>query len=145
MKYEQMLINKVYKTSTYTVTKDEIYNFALKFDPQYMHIDDEKASKSIFGGIIASGLHTLSISWKLWVDMNLIGEDIIGGVRMEHVEFLKPVYPEDILTVKARIIDKQEHSDQKDRGYISILLNTYNQDEKMVMNVKFLGLIKRDC
>ncbi|QQK75000.1 hypothetical protein HUG15_04880 [Salicibibacter cibarius] len=142
MKYEQMEINNIYKTATYTVTKEEIYNFALKFDPQYMHTDDEKANKSIFGGVIASGLHTLSISWKLWVDMNLIGEDIIGGVRMDH-EFLKPVYPGDILTVEARIIDKQDHNYKKDRGYISILLNTYNQDKKIVMNLNFLGLIKR--
>lgn len=67
MKFDEMPVGKIFETSSYKVSREEIITFASQFDPQYMHIDEEKAEQSRFNGIIASGLHTLSISFKLWV------------------------------------------------------------------------------
>ncbi|WP_078428253.1 MaoC/PaaZ C-terminal domain-containing protein [Alkalihalobacterium alkalinitrilicum] len=144
MKFEKLSTEMVFRTQTYKVTKENIYKFALEFDPQFMHVDEHKAKKTIFNSIIASGLHTLSISWKLWVELDLIGEDVIGGVGMENVKFIAPVFPEDELRVEVQIIEKREHPKKHDRGYFTIVLKTYNQNSKLVLTMEVLGLVKRN-
>jgi len=47
----------VFETNSYTVEKQEIIEFAEQFDPQPFHVDEEAAEKSIFGELIASGIH----------------------------------------------------------------------------------------
>ncbi|RFU64986.1 MaoC/PaaZ C-terminal domain-containing protein [Peribacillus glennii] len=143
MKFEELPPSTTFKTSTYKVTRENIYSFSSEFDPQYMHINEEKAEKSMFGGIITSGLHTLSITWKLWVEMNLIADDVIGGVGMDHVKFLAPVFPEDELRVEANIIEKKEHPRKKDRGFFTVLLKTFNQENVLVLRAEVTGLVKR--
>lgn len=143
MKFDEIPENKVFRTLTQRVTKKEIYSFASQYDPQYMHVDEEKAKNSMFGGMIASGLHTLSLTWKLWVEMALLGDDVIGGVGMDNVKFLRPVYPGDELYVEAEVIDKKEHPKKSDRGYFILLLKTFNQNEQQVLRVELTGLVKR--
>ncbi|OLO37912.1 hypothetical protein BTR23_13320 [Alkalihalophilus pseudofirmus] len=143
MKFDEITTGISYQTNTYEVTKEDIFKFAHEFDPQYMHVDEEKANQSMFGGIIASGLHTLSITWKLWVDMNIIGDDIIGGAGMNYVKFAKPVYPEDRLTVEVKFVEKKEHPKYTDRGLVTTLLRTFNQDQQLVLEIEMLGLVKK--
>ena len=49
-------------TTTIKLTRDEIVKFASQYDPQPFHIDVESAKKSIYGGLIASGLHCIHLS-----------------------------------------------------------------------------------
>ncbi|WP_216829841.1 MaoC/PaaZ C-terminal domain-containing protein [Alkalihalobacterium elongatum] len=143
MKFDEIENGITYQTASYEVTKEDVFTFASQYDPQFMHVDEEKAKQSMFGGIIASGLHTLSITWKLWVDMDIIGDDIIGGAGMNYVKFAKPVYPEDHLSVEVKMIDKKEHPKYSDRGFVTTLLRTFNQDEELVLEIEMVGLVKR--
>ena len=47
----------------------------------------------MYKGIIASGMHTLSLSFKLWIEENKYEEDIIARTHLNNVTFIKPVYP----------------------------------------------------
>ena len=49
-------------------TREAIVDFARRFDPQPFHLDEAAAAKSIFGGLCASGWHTVSVSMRLLVD-----------------------------------------------------------------------------
>ncbi|WP_165624829.1 MaoC/PaaZ C-terminal domain-containing protein [Staphylococcus aureus] len=93
MKYDDFIVGETFKTKSLHITEEEIIQFATTFDPQYMHIDKEKAEQSRFKGIIASGMHTLSISFKLWVEEGKYGEEVVAGTQMNNVKFIKPVYP----------------------------------------------------
>ncbi len=79
MKYDDFIVGETFKTKSLHITEEEIIQFATTFDPQYMHIDKEKAEQSRFKGIIASGMHTLSISFKLWVEEGKYGVGIVVG------------------------------------------------------------------
>lgn len=79
----------------------------LQVDPQYMHVDEEKANKGRFNGIIASGTQTLAISFKLWIEEGLYGDDVIAGTEMNHITFIKPVFPDDELHTIVEVLDKQ--------------------------------------
>ena len=65
MKLDEFTIGQVFKTKSFKLTKEEIMGFAEEFDPQYMHLDEEKAQQGRFNGIIASGIHTIALSFKL--------------------------------------------------------------------------------
>src|SRR6266481_1132699 len=43
------------------VDRDEIIEFARKYDPQPFHVDEEAGRRSIYGGLIASGWHTVAM------------------------------------------------------------------------------------
>ena len=112
MKYDDFIVGDTFKTKT--------LQFATTFDPQYMHIDKEKAQQSRFEGIIASGMHTLSMSFKLWVEEGKYGEEVVAGTQMNNVKFIKPVYPENTLYVIAEITNKK--SIKKENGLVTVSL-----------------------
>lgn len=138
MKYDTLTIGQKFESETYTITKEEITTFAEQFDPQYMHLNEQKAKQSIFKGIIASGLHTLSLSQKLWVELDVYGDDVIAGTSVSNIEFTKPVYPGDILKVTGEIIEKKE---RKRNGEIVLQLVTYKNHMEEVMCAKLSALV----
>ncbi|MED1018591.1 MaoC/PaaZ C-terminal domain-containing protein, partial [Bacillus atrophaeus] len=97
MKLDEFAIGQVFHTKSFKLTKENIMGFAEEFDPQYMHLDEEKAKEGRFNGIIASGIHTIAISFKLWIEEGFYGDDIIAGTEMNNFKFIKPVYPDDEL------------------------------------------------
>lgn len=141
MKFDEFTVGQVFETKSLKVTKENIMEFAGKFDPQYMHLDEEKAKQGIFNGIIASGVHTLGLSFKLWVEQGIYGDDIIAGRGMNNIKFIKPVYPEDELHTIVEVIDKREI--KKEAGIITVLLSTYNDKEEKVFKGELSALIKQ--
>lgn len=141
MKLNEFTIGQEFISKSFYVTKEKIQEFANEYDPQYMHIDEEKANQSRFNGVIASGMHTLSISFKLWVEENKYGEDVIAGTGMNNIKFIRPVYPGDTLHTVIKVIDKQPRKDNT--GILTVKLSTYNQHEKKVVEGELSALIKK--
>jgi acyl dehydratase len=80
----------------YTFTEEEIIHFARTYDPQPFHIDPEAAARSTFGGIIASGWHTVAIWMKLAVASGAFGPgEGASGISpgFEDLRWLKAVRP----------------------------------------------------
>ncbi|MGE7689773.1 MaoC family dehydratase [Lysinibacillus sp. NPDC097214] len=141
MKLDEFTIGDVFETKPYKLTKEDIMRFAGEFDPQYMHLDEEKANQGRFNGIIASGIHTLAISFKLWVEEGKYGEDVIAGTRMNNIRFIKPVYPDDELHIIVKVIDKKVTKNEM--GILTVLLSTFNDKEEKVFEGELSALIKR--
>jgi len=53
---------------SYEFTPESIKAFARKYDPQPFHVDEAAASKSVLGGLCASGWHTASAWMKCNVE-----------------------------------------------------------------------------
>ena len=115
--------------------------FAGEFDPQYMHVNEEKANQGRFNGIIASGIHTLAISFKLWVEQGMYGDDVIAGTQMNNIKFIKPVYPNDELHTIVEVINKE--AKKKETGILTVLLTTFNDKEEKVFEGDLSVLIRR--
>lgn len=107
MKLDEFTIGQVFETKSLKLTKEDIMRFAKEFDPQYMHLDEEKAKQGRFNGIIASGIHTMALSFKLWIEQGMYEEDVIAGTEMNNIKFIKPVYPGDELHTIVKVIDKK--------------------------------------
>lgn len=141
MKFDEFEIGQVFETKSIKLTQEEIMKFAEEFDPQYMHLDEEKANQGRFNGIIASGIHTMSLSFKLWIEQGMYGEEIIAGTGMNHIKFIKPVYPDDELYTLVEVLDK--NAVKQESGIVTVLLSTYNHKEEKVFTGELSVLIKR--
>ena len=62
-------------------------------DRQFIHIDEEAAKATPFGGTIAHAFLTLSLLVKLCEDLSVLPDNILMGVNygFDKVRFLKPV------------------------------------------------------
>ncbi|MCF8890872.1 MaoC family dehydratase [Priestia megaterium] len=129
MKLDEFTIGQVFETNSFKLTKEEIMGFAEEFDPQYMHLDEEKAKQGRFNGIIASGIHTMALSFKLWIEQGMYEEDVIAGTEMNNIKFIKPVYPGDELHTIVKVIDKETR--KRETGILTVLLSTYNKEQKV--------------
>ncbi|WP_046173596.1 MaoC family dehydratase [Domibacillus indicus] len=141
MKFDEFTIGQVFHTKSFKLTKEDIVRFAGEFDPQYMHLDEEKAAEGRFNGIIASGIHTLAITFKLWVEEGMYGGDVIAGTQMNNIKFMKPVYPGDELKIMVEVIDKK--TTKKESGILTVLLSTFNDREEKVFEGDLSVLVKR--
>jgi acyl dehydratase len=141
MKLDEFTIGQVFKTKSFKLTKEGIMGFAEEFDPQYMHLDEEKAQQGRFNGIIASGIHTMALSFKLWVEEGMYGNDVIAGTEMNNIKFIKPVYPGDELHTIIEVIDKK--TKKSETGILTVLLSTYNDKEQKVFEGDLSVLIRR--
>ena len=139
MKFNEFFVGQVFNTKSILLTKENIMTFAAEYDPQYMHLDEERATQGRFGGIIASGIQTLAISFKLWVETGIYGEDVIAGTAMNNIKFIKPVYPGDELNTVVEVIELVEKKNYT--GIVTVLLTTFNQKEEKVFEGELSVLI----
>lgn len=108
---EDLRVGQIMELSSYTVSEQEIVDFATQWDPQWFHTDKEAAESGVFGGLIGSGVHTLAICQKLVVASIYDRWNVIAGKSMRDVQFLRPLRPGDTLsgtlTVDDVVLDKR--------------------------------------
>ncbi|NGZ74387.1 MaoC family dehydratase [Saccharibacillus alkalitolerans] len=138
MKFNEFALGQVFRTKSAAVTLESITEFASVYDPQYMHLDAEKAAAGRFGGIIASGIQTMALSFKLWVETGVYGEEVVAGTAMNDIRFIKPVYPNDELRVEAEVVGLDE---RKRSGIVTVLLNTFNHKGQKVFSGELSALV----
>lgn len=88
---------------SYLVTREEIVDFATQWDPQGFHVDEEIAAASPFGGLIASGLHSMAVFQRLAVDGAFSRWAMIAGRSIADVQMTSPMRPGMELTGRIHI------------------------------------------
>jgi acyl dehydratase len=121
-------------------TREAIVAFAAQFDPQPFHLDEAAARDSIFKGLVASALHTLSACTKVVVAAQA-GVAILSGVGLHAAKMYNPVRPGGTLSVDARWADLRRSRSKPDRGFASILCNVANQSGQPVVSYGYQYLV----
>jgi len=124
------------------VTEAEMLEFAERYDPQPIHIDEEAAKRSMFGDIIASGWLTCALSARLLVKGYMNDNATLGGNGMDEVRWHQPVYAGDELSVHAELVDK-EAGDNPAFGHTTAKVTTTNQRDDVVLTMYGLGLVEK--
>ena len=122
-----------------TVTEEEIVAFAREWDPQPFHVDPEAARESVFGGLIASGWHTVAMWMRLYVDSLLDGAASMGSPGIEELRWLAPVRPGDTLAGRLTVLETTPSERRPDRGTVRIRGEMVNQDGVTVMSMVSRG------
>lgn len=128
----------------YDVTREEVLDFARKYDPQPFHLSDEEAAKTHFGRIAASGWHTCAMTMAVIarhvVDTDQAG---LGSPGVDELRWLKPVYPGDRLTVRGRVVEATPSRSKPHIGVIRTETEVTNQDQVPVMRFTSIVMMQR--
>lgn len=143
--YEDLVVGTVTRASrSYKVTREEVIEFASKYDPQPFHLDDAAAEKTHFGRLSASGWHTGAMAMRMmvegWKDQEPTAG--LGSPGIDELRWVKPVYPGDELTVEMELISKRRMKSRRDMGLSKSRQTVYNQNGEIVMTMVSNGLIK---
>jgi acyl dehydratase len=130
--FEDFQIGDVFETEGATLTDSMIMDFAQRFDPQPFHIDVVAAAAGPFQGLIASGFHTLSLTFRLLRDTGIITGTGLGGSGMDELRWLVPVRPGDTIRVRVEVVETKP-SRRGDRGTVRLAYATLNQRGETVM------------
>ena len=87
---------------SYRITTKEIISFGESYDPQPFHIDVEFSKNWAFEGLIASGLHTMCATLKLWLELGVFKACSLGSPGLGETQFPRPVRPGDTINVQER-------------------------------------------
>ena len=128
----------------YDVTREEVLGFARKYDPQPFHLSDEEAAKTHFGRLAASGWHTCAMTMAV-IARHVVDEQQagLGSPGVDELRWLKPVYPGDRLTVRAKVIDKIPSRSKPEIGVIRSATQVTNQDDVPVMTFTSIVMFRR--
>lgn len=143
--YEDLVVGTVSRSSmTYKVTREEVIDFASKYDPQPFHLDDDAAAKTHFGRLSASGWHTGAMTMRMMVEGWKHQEPTagLGSPGIDELRWVKPVYPGDELTVEMELIFKRRMKSRRDMGISKSRQTVYNQNGEVVMTMVSNGLIQ---
>ena len=133
--FEDYVPGAVHDLGSMVVDEQEVIAFARQFDPQPFHLDKERAEKSAFGGLIASGWHTASMVMRLIVDHYLSEISSEGSPGIDELRWLRPVHPGDQLSVRITILDARRSRSRPERGIVRSQIETLNQDGEIVMHL----------
>jgi acyl dehydratase len=142
--FEDLEIGAETDFGTYDVTREEVLEFARKYDPQPFHLSDEAAAKTHFGRIAASGWHTCAMTMAV-IARKVVGDEQagLGSPGVDELRWLKPVYPGDTLHVRGKVVDKTPSRSKPEIGSFRTETTVTNQGGVPVMRFTSIVLIRR--
>ncbi len=151
--FEDITIDEPFPLGSHTFTDDEIVRFAREYDPQYFHLHDAGAEHSHFGGLIASGWHTVVVGHRKMVDaleaeeerLRGLGEEpgVSGpGAGVNRMEFKSPVRPGDTVTYTLVVSAKRPSNSLPGWGILTNQLSAVNQRGEPVYHAELIGFSK---
>ncbi|HXF52802.1 MAG TPA: MaoC family dehydratase [Hyphomicrobiaceae bacterium] len=152
--FEDLEIGKTIELGSHTFTREEIIDFAKKYDPQPFHLDDAAAERSLFKRLSASGWHTAAVWLRLMVDARNRQADIIRfrGERparygpspgFEELKWVKPVFVGDTIRFTTRVIEKRDSRSRPEVGLIVYQNEGFNQAGDLVFSLRSKIFVER--
>ncbi len=109
--------------------------FALQFDPQPFHTDEEAAYATFFGGLAASGWHTAALTMKLLVDSGIpLADGIIGSGG--ELQWPRPTRPGDVLRVESEVTEIVPSRSRPGRAMVAMHCRTLNQRGEVLQDFR---------
>ena len=141
--FEDFKVGDRFASGQATFTEQAIIEFGTEFDPQPFHTDPDAAKQSLFGGLVASGVHSLAVTIRLTSDQDIFGDSLIAGLSFDGLTWPRPVRPGDTVTVDTEIIEARTSRSKPDCGIVRLALTTRNQQGQTVLTVTTTELVRR--
>jgi acyl dehydratase len=130
---EDFAVGQTFGSGRLSIDKEQIFAFAAEFDPQPFHLDEAAAHHSIFGGLCASGWHTLAVTMRLLLDSELKPAGGLIGAGLDECRWPRPVRPGDELRVECEVIEVRPSKSRPEQGLIKLRTTTLNQNGEAVL------------
>ncbi len=140
--FEDIEVGRTASFGSYAVTREEVMDFAAKYDPQPFHLSDEAAAQTHFGRLSASGWHTCAMVMSMVVaNLKENQQAGLGSPGIDELKWIKPVYPGDTLRCVTEILEKRVSASRPEMGIFKSRMRVFNQDDVIVMTFVSNGLV----
>lgn len=140
--FEDVEVGRRRRVGRYLLTREEVIEFATRWDPQPFHVDEEAARASIYRGLTASSLHLFAICTRLFFDhphplavLAMLGKDAI--------RFPQPARPGDELVYETVCVEKRASRSKPDRGIVTLQDTLTNPAGETVLTQRVSLLVAR--
>lgn len=152
--FEDIKVGQRRELGAFTFTAEAIKKFAVQFDPQRFHLDEEEGRRSLFGGLAASGWHVGSVCMKLLVaegqrearEAAARGEEIVAwgpSPGFRELRWIKPVLAGDTISFASEIQSLRSSSSRPEWGILEARHTGTNQRGELVFSVVATAFVPR--
>ena len=142
--FEDLEVGAETDFGTYDVTREEMLEFARKYDPQPFHLSDEEAAKTHFGRLSASGWHTAAMTMAVIARYVVSHRQAgLGSPGIDELRWKKPVFAGDTLHVRGKIVEKTPSRSRPEMGSFRTQTTVTNQNDEVVMSFTSIVLIRK--
>lgn len=139
MFFEEIKINMTVEIAPVVIKKEKMLEFALSYDNLPIHTDEEYAKTTTFGKLIAPGVMSFMSVWAKYLEVDFFGTELLAG-KSTKIEWIKPVYADDILTGKAEVTNLIKRNPKN--GIVEITIKAYNQNGELVLTDVTEAIVK---
>lgn len=140
--FEDYVPGAVHEFGSIPVEEKEVLEFGRRYVPLSYHVDKEAAKKSIYGGLIASGWHTAALMMRSYTENYLSKVANLGSPGGDELRWDKPVFPGDVLSIRATVLEARRSESRPDRGIVRTHIEVLNQKREVVMSMKMVNFVR---
>ena len=141
--FEDYVPGDVYEFGYASLSEPEIVAFARDYDPQSFHTDPDWAATGPFGGLIASGSHTIAVCMRLYVDHYVSHVASLASPGLDELRWPRPVRPGDRLRIRVTVAEARASRSKPDRGLVHSAVEALNQDDEVVLSFIAMNFFAR--
>ena len=139
MYFDELTLGMTVDTAPAVIPKEKMLAFAREYDNIPLHTDEEYAKSTPFGQLIAPGVMSFMSVWAKYLEVDFFGDALLAG-KSTKIEWLKPVFVNDVLTGKASITNLVKRSEKN--GLVEITIEAYNQRGELVLTNVTEAIVK---
>ena len=130
MYFEEFELGTKIKIAPAVINKDDMIDFARKYDNIPLHTDEEYAKNTFFRKLIAPGVMSFMAVWAKYLEIDLAGDELLAG-KSTKIEWLKPVFAEDVLSGICTVTNLIKRNEKN--GLVELTIEAYNQNGVLVL------------
>ena len=130
MYFEEFVSGSKTQIEPVAVNKDDMIDFAKKYDNIPLHTDEEYAKSTFFGKLIAPGVMSFMSVWAKYLENDLAGEELLAG-KSTKIEWMKPVFADDVLTSTCTVSKLTKRNEKN--GIVELTFEVFNQNGDLVL------------
>ena len=139
MYFEDIKLGMIMEVAPAVIDKQKMMDFARIYDPLPLHTDEEYAKASPFGALIAPGVMSFMSVWAKFLEQDFFGDELLAG-KSTKIEWVRPVYADDILTGRAKITNLVKRNARN--GLVEISVEAFNQHGDLVLTDVTEAIVK---
>jgi acyl dehydratase len=140
MRFAELTAGRIIHLGPASLTEQEIVDFARDYDPQWFHIDVDRAAASSWQGLIASGWQTCGVAMRLVCDGILAGSDSFGSPGLAYLKWDNPVRAGDALRLIVEVLDQRTAKSRPTLGIVRWRWVLANQRAETVLDLEVTSL-----
>ena len=140
--FEDFSLGTVFTSPSMEVGEDLIVEFARIYDPQYFHLDPERARDSVFGGLVAGGFQTAALAWGLALRTGLFRDCALAGLGIDGLRWHTPLRAGDVVHTRFWLIKGRLSSTRPGAGVATFQYEVRNQLDELLLTLQLAQLLR---